>query len=457
MTARILVVDDIAANVKLLEARLRADYFEVLTAADGPEALAICAAAHVDLVLLDIMMPGMDGFEVCSRLKANPKTAHIPVVIVTALNEPQDRVRGLEAGADDFLTKPVNDLQLMARVRSLLRLKALGDELRIRAETAQMIGAQELLDYGAGKPLEPGLVLLVDERVGAQERVARILAPIAEIVAMPDPQAALFEAAEKPYELVIVSDHFSGFDPLRLCSQLRSVERTRLLPIMIMVEPGQDDLVGRALELGVNDYITRPLDAHEMMARVTTQIRRKRYNEKLRRSVHETIELAVTDGLTGLYNRRYLDTHMEALVKRAWAKERPLSICLIDIDRFKAINDVHGHEAGDEVLRELSARIRQTVRGADLACRYGGEEFVVIMPETEPGPAAAIAERLRLAIEDTPFPLACRQTALAITASFGLASLQTADDDAQRLFRRADEALYTAKRTGRNKVVAAAA
>src|ERR1700726_3036164 len=123
MTARVLVVDDVAANVRLLEARLSAEYFDVVTAMSGKDALAICERAECDLVLLDVMMPDLDGFEVCRRLKANPTTHHIPVVMVTALDQPSDRVRGLEAGADDFLTKPVSDIALVARVRSLTRLK----------------------------------------------------------------------------------------------------------------------------------------------------------------------------------------------------------------------------------------------------------------------------------------------------------------------------------------------
>src|SRR6478752_2717800 len=191
MTARILVVDDIPANVKLLEARLLAEYFDVLTADDGYKALAICENQPVDLVLLDIMMPGIDGFEVCERLKANSRTAHIPVVMVTALDQPSDRVRGLKAGADDFLTKPVNDLQLMSRVKSLVRLKNVSDELRLRAETAQSVGLQDL--NRSDRPDELGNVLLVDGRAGSQDRLIRALKPIAEVVAMSDPQAALFE------------------------------------------------------------------------------------------------------------------------------------------------------------------------------------------------------------------------------------------------------------------------
>src|SRR6201985_2248286 len=133
MTARVLVVDDVPANVKLLEARLSAEYFDVATAMSGLEALAICEKAECDIVLLNVMMPDMDGFEVCRRLKSNSKTHHIPVVMVTALDHPSDRVRGLEAGADDFLTKPVSDVALIARVRSLSRLKLMTDELRVRA------------------------------------------------------------------------------------------------------------------------------------------------------------------------------------------------------------------------------------------------------------------------------------------------------------------------------------
>src|ERR1700692_2407054 len=140
MTARVLVVDDILSNVKLLEAKLSAEYFEVMTAFNGLECLAKMEQAIPDIVLLDVMMPGMDGFEVCRRIKANPRTAHVPVVMVTALDQPSDRVAGLDAGADDFLTKPVDGAALFARVRSLVRLKMMPDELRMRESTGQGMG-----------------------------------------------------------------------------------------------------------------------------------------------------------------------------------------------------------------------------------------------------------------------------------------------------------------------------
>jgi two-component system cell cycle response regulator len=456
MTARILVVDDIPANLKLLEVRLLAEYFDVLTADDGYKALSICDSTHVDVILLDIMMPGMDGFEVCERLKSNPKTSHIPVVMVTALDQPSDRVRGLKAGADDFLTKPVNDLQLISRVKSLVRLKTLSDELRIRADTAQNLALEDMLKGMDGRE-EAGHVLLVDSRASSQERIVRALKPVANVTAMSDPQAALFEAAENPFDLVIVNANLDDYDPLRLCSQLRSLERTRFLPLLLITELGADEVIVRALDLGVNDYIVRPIDPNELVARTLTQIKRKRYNDRLRTSVRQTIELAVTDSLTGLHNRRYLDNHLKVLFNRAAARSRALSVCITDIDRFKSVNDTYGHDAGDEVLREFAARIRSTVRGADLACRYGGEEFVVVMPDTDADAAASIAERLRDIIERTPFHLKGTGTAISITASLGIACNSMGAETPEQLLKQADRALYEAKNAGRNRVVAAAA
>jgi len=457
MTARILVVDDIPANVKLLEARLIAEYFEVLTAADGMTALSICDQTPVDLILLDIMMPGIDGFEVCRRLKTNPRTAHIPVVMVTALDQPADRVRGLQVGADDFLTKPVNDLQLMTRVKSLVRFKALSDELRLRAETTRGMGLESLLAPHQGQLEEPGLVLLVEGRANAQDRMMRALSGVAECVAIGDPQAALFEAAEKPYELVIVSSALEGYDPLRLCSQMRSLERTRFIPMLVTAEQGEEELVIRALELGVNDYLMRPLDPNELAARSITQIRRKRYSDRLRASLTQSVEFAVTDALTGLNNRRYLDTHLATLVERSCRRDRPLSVLITDIDHFKAFNDTHGHEGGDDVLREFARRVRGAVRGADLACRYGGEEFVVVMPDTTAEVAAQVAERLRAAVAAAPFMISASGGAATVTTSVGIATLEKAGEGADALLRRADKALYQAKHNGRNRVASEAA
>lgn len=457
MTARILVVDDVPANVKLLEARLLAEYFEVITANSGVDALEACENGKIDVVLLDVMMPEMDGFEVCRRLKADPSTQHIPVVMVTALDQVSDRVRGLEAGADDFLTKPVNDLQLMTRVKSLVRLKMLTDELRLRASTTRNIGIEELLSRRNTLPEAASQVLLVDDRATSAERLTKMLRGRCELTVNADPQAAFFQAAEGGFDCVIISTGLKDHDPLRLCSQLRTLDRTRFVPIMLIAGEGEEERLVRGLDLGVNDYLVRPVDQHELVARLATQIRRKRYNDHLRASLAETIEMAVTDGLTGLHNRRYLDSHLATLFERAKSRNRPLSLMITDIDKFKAINDSWGHDVGDEVLREFASRLRKNVRGIDLACRMGGEEFVVVMPDTEPAVAKKVAERIRMQIAQTPFPAGTGGKAIDVTVSVGVAGIGAGVDTVETLMKRADVALYQAKNGGRNRVVAAAA
>ena len=331
MTARVLVVDDVPANVKLLEARLSAEYFDVSTAMCGTDALAICEKAECDIVLLDVMMPDMDGFEVCRRLKSNPATHHIPVVMVTALDQPSDRVMGLEAGADDFLTKPVSDIALIARVRSLARLKMMTDELRMRALTSREIGIQNPELEAIADAGRAGRVLMVDDRPSSYERLAGMLKTQHAVDIEPNASEALFHAAEGNYDLVIVSLGLENYDALRLCSQLRSLERTRALPILALCDPEDNTRMMRGLEIGVNDYLTRPVDKNELSARVRTQIRKKRYTDKLRDNVQQSIEAAIIDALTGLYNRRYMESHLGTLVEQAasidcWTLSRSLSV-----------------------------------------------------------------------------------------------------------------------------------
>ncbi len=324
MTARILVVDDLLANVKLLEARLTAEYFDVVVALNGPEALALCERGLCDIVLLDVMMPEMDGFEVCRRLKADRATHHIPVIMVTALDQPSDRVRGLEAGADDFLTKPVSDIALIARVRSLVRLKMITDELRVRATTSQEIGIADPIGAALADSGRSGRILIVDDRPASYERLAAMLAQEHSVDVEPDPQEALFHAAEADYDLLMVSLGLEHFDGLRLCSQIRSLDRTRSIPILVITEVEDNGRLLRGLEIGINDYLVRPIDRNEMLARVRTQVRRKRYGAKLRDNMQLSLEMAITDGLTGLYNRRYMESHLATLIDQAGRAESRL-------------------------------------------------------------------------------------------------------------------------------------
>ena len=457
MSARILVVDDIPANLKLLEARLSAEYFDVRTTSNGADALKIAERAECDIILLDVMMPDMDGFEVCRRLKSNPATHYIPVLMVTAPDSPADRVRGLEAGADDFLTKPVSDVVLIARVRSLTRLKMMTDELRMRAITSLEIGVQApersaVADSGKG-----GRVLFVDDRPSSYERLAPLLSQDHTVDVETSPADALFRAADGDYDLLIVSLDLNDFDGLRLCSQARSLERTRHVPILAIADPEHNTRLLRGLEIGVNDYLLSPVDKHELLARARTQIKKRRYTDHLRDNVQHSIEAAIKDALTGLHNRRYMESHLATLAEQAAGRGKPLALMMLDIDYFKSINDSHGHDAGDDVLREFAVRIRKSIRGIDLACRYGGEEFVIVMPETDLHVAGMVAERLRRSIAGEPFAIEKGTKHIEVTISIGLSTLERKGEPVADVLKRADTALYRAKHDGRNRVVAQAA
>ena len=457
MTARILVVDDVPANLKFLEARLSAEYFDVRTASSGPAALRLCAQTVFDVVLIDVMMPGVDGFEVCRRLKADETTAHVPVILVTALDQAADRVRGLEAGADDFLTKPVDELSLIARVRSLARLKLVVDELRRRAEQSASLGLQPHGLAGlSGDDPGRGRILLVEDRAGAGERIAAALGQAHEVALEPDAGEALFRAVSGDFDLVVVSSSLQDQDPLRICSQLRSLERSRDLPLLLLADPGERDRIIRGLAIGVNAYLVRPGARTALAARVRTQLRRKRYTDRLRQVMAESLQLAVIDPLTGLHNRRYLDTQLATLVEASANADKALSLMILDIDHFKSVNDTHGHQAGDEILKGFANRVRGIVRRGDLLCRLGGEEFILVMPDTDLDMAGRIGERVRETVGSAPFPVAADGASIPVTVSIGIAD-RRGSRDVEVLMKRADRALYRSKALGRNRVCADAA
>jgi len=452
MSARVLVVDDMIANIKLLEARLTAEYFEVHTATSGPEALEICKQGLIDIILLDVMMPGMDGFEVCRRLKSDRTTAHLPVVMVTALDQPADRVKGLDAGADDFLTKPVDEIALLARVRSLARLKVAVDELRTRTATSANFGLKDRLADVLAETEPRGKILIVEDRQAPTERMVQALSPLHQIEVETRPQEALFRAAEGEFDLMIVSLGLANYDALRLCSQVRSLERTRSLPTVLIADTEDRSRVMRGLDLGVNDYIMRPIDRNELIARCRTQLRRKRYADSLRDTVQSSIEMAVFDQLTGLHNRRFMDMHLATMMEQAAGRNKPLSLLVLDIDFFKKVNDTYGHDAGDDVLKTFADRVKRVVRSADLLCRMGGEEFVIAMPDTPGDTALKVAERIREMICDEMFPINNGTREIKVTVSIGLAE-RGKELVSDAIIKRADRALYRAKSEGRNRVI----
>jgi len=447
MSARILVVDDLAPNVHLLKVKLQAEYYDVLTARSGHEALEIAETERLDLILMDAMMPGMDGFEACKRIKDNPNTWHVPVIMVTALEETKDRIRGLEAGADDFVTKPIDDFNVMARVRSLLRLKMVTDQLLSHTGNG-LSNSRELLE---SIEQQSGRVLLVEDHDLHAEKIAKPLRDRHQIIIEKDPIQAI-RLAKSGIDVVIVSLVSDSFDGLRVCASLKFNEESRDIPILVIGDPEDEARFIRAYDIGINDTIMRPVEVQELKARVKTLLRRKFYADSLRENFNENLEMVVADPLTGLGNRRYFDRTVEPFFEELETKSTPFSIMVFDIDHFKRVNDILGHDMGDQILKEVAARLVTNMRAIDVVSRYGGEEFMIAMPNTKVDEALIAADRVRSLIAGTP--IFVDGEALQITTSVGVAQAEDGEN-LRDVFKRADDALYKAKESGRNKALPA--
>ncbi len=454
MSGRILVVDDIEPNVRLLKAKLEAEYYDVITANNGMDAIESARQFVPDLILLDVMMPQMDGFEVCTRLKNDPRTRHIPVVMVTALDHQEDKVKGLEAGADDFLSKPIDDVALFARVRSLLRLKMVMDELRQREASGRALGAISDTMPRLDDTDTPANILILEDDERQCARLAHKLGEGYHLALCTDPREASERLDAENFDLLVVNLAARGFDGLRLCARMRSNDKGRVIPILALVNPDNREQIVRAFDIGVNDVLLRPVDANELTARVNTQLRCKHYADTLRQSLDSSFEMSVTDQLTGLHNRRFMQTRIEDALTRLERGVESASILIADVDHFKLVNDRWGHDAGDKVLQEVASRIKANMRAIDILCRYGGEEFVVVMPGSDINAAMQAAERLREAVALEPFELGSEHGTIPITISAGVTELFKGDTHETGLIR-ADKALYHAKSKGRNRVLSA--
>jgi len=447
MSARILIVDDLAPNLHLLEVKLAAQYYDVVTAMSGKQALKLAGNEKFDLILLDAMMPGLNGFEVCKRLKSNPATWHIPVVMVTALEETRDRIRGLEAGADDFITKPIDDFNLLARVKSLLRLKMVTDQLL--SHTGHTMESSrpmlEILDNRKGN------ILIVDDHILKLEKIAEPLRHYHDIILETDPKHAIDRINNK-IDLVIVSLVSTKFDGLRFCARLRSDAVTRDTPILAIGDPEAEATLVRAYDIGINDTLMRPIEAQELQARVNTQLKRKFYADSLKDNFNESLEMVVTDPMTGLGNRRYFDRSVAPLFDQLNENGQAFSLVIFDVDHFKRVNDILGHDVGDIVLKEVAARLASNMRSIDVVSRYGGEEFLIAMPDTDQEAAVVAADRIRSLIGGTPITVGDQAFSIAVSAGVAEANK---GDKFRDVFKRTDEALYSAKQSGRNQVCGA--
>ncbi|MCC8417914.1 MAG: PleD family two-component system response regulator [Rickettsia endosymbiont of Bryobia graminum] len=450
MTASVLIVDDIASNIKLLEAKLLVEYYVVFTANNGKDALSILENTKIDVVLLDVMMPDMDGFETCRKIKSNPQTNHIPVIMVTALSDVEDRVKGLEAGADEFLTKPIDDTALFARVKSLTRMKAVVDELKLRNTTNAELGASiiEVKDNFAGSK-----ILLINDDIVQAKNITKILLYITnQVKTISDISELENNTTEYMPDLVIISSELEQNDPLRVCVTLRTNSKFRDIAIMLQAQEEDKSMILKALELGINDYFCYPIDMNELLARTKTQLRKKHYQDNLRNILELSINLSIKDGLTGVFNRHYFDTHIKQMVNKANDSKRSLCLLMCDIDHFKQVNDTYGHQAGDILLKAIANVLKNIFRVTDLIARFGGEEFSILIDDIAIRDAIYVAERVRKEIESIDFKVKTQQEPIKKTISIGVTEYKIGET-INNFIERADKALYQAKDTGRNKVV----
>lgn len=458
MAEKILIVDDMSVNRIMLKVKLKEACHESIQADDGESALRLARDEQPKLILLDMMLPDISGIEVCRRLRADPATSHIPIIIITASVDPARRLEALQAGADDFLNKPLNEAILLARIRSLLRACETEDELRLRAATCGELGFAE-----AGSTFETPAHLGIIAPDGATAISWRaMLAPrFAGKIDILTPAAALAAADGQrvPEIYMIAADLPSNGSGLRLIADLRSRVRSRHSAICLVLPDTGGELGATALDLGATDLLPLPLDPEETALRLKLHVGRKRRTDQLRRQVRDGLRLAVSDPLTGLYNRRYALAHLERIAQRARETGRRYAVMVLDLDRFKAINDTFGHTVGDRVLESVAERLRDNLRPSDLVARIGGEEFLVALPDTTLGTARMAAERLCRTIEAHPVGLPGGRE-VSVTISVGLALGNDRRDGtpepARSVLERADAALFAAKTCGRNQVTISA-
>lgn len=445
----ILVVDDIETNIKLLTAKLLKEYYTVLTANSGKKALAILKKEKIDIILLDVMMPEMDGFEVCKTIKTDPETTHIPVVMVTALSDIDDRVKGLEAGADEFLTKPINDTALFVRLKSLSRMKSLIDELKLRNSTNALLGITniEMHETFADKK-----ILLINDDVVQAKNIKQMLLKITANVKVISNSDELDIINEYTPDLVIISSMLENEDPLRISIILRGKAEISGVVIILQIDEDGMPLVVKGIELGINDYFVYPIEESELLARIKTQLRRKQYQDNLRNDLEQSVNLAAKDGLTGLFNRRYFDIHLKQMIEKTNKESIKLYLLMCDIDNFKHVNDTYGHQAGDKVLTIVSRILNNTLRVTDLIARFGGEEFTILLTDIDISQAIETAERVRVKIEYMDFHIEDQMEPLKKTISIGVTEYKK-EESIESFIERADKAMYEAKTTGKNKVV----
>jgi two-component system cell cycle response regulator len=450
---RILIVDDEPLNVKLLAAKLSAENYETIPAYSGEEALGKITPESPDLILLDIMMPNMDGYEVTRRLKNNPNSRNIPVILVTALDGTDNKIKGLEAGADEFLNKPVNTPELLARVKSLLSLKNYQDQLKTPSLTRKFFAAPMSEKRPIQKTIDlPSILLVEDNQKDAKLIQSYLRGEPYQIKLVKNGEETISCVRQEEIDLILLDILLPGMDGFEVCRRLKKEEQTRNIQIVAITSLRDLESKIKGIEHGVDDYLVKPINRHELGVRVKALIKKKAYLDSLHAGYEIAVHSAITDKLTGLYNQAYFNHFLDFEIKRSLRQKSPVTLFMLDVDDFKQYNDSLGHLAGDGILKDLAELIRTNVRDIDLAARYGGEEFAVVLPNTDIKDAVKVAERIRQIIHRHTFPQLKSLPSKKPSISVGVAVYPYDAGSVEGLIQKADSALYKAKKEGKNRV-----
>jgi two-component system cell cycle response regulator len=448
---KILIVDDEPLNVKLLAAMLPSDQYDTVCAYSGEEALKIVTDLPPDLILLDIMMPGLTGYEITRILKSDPDSQDIPIVLVTAFGGSDSEIKGLEAGADEFLNKPVNKTELLARAKSLLRLGQYKQQIKSRTCSLNSVVHGNKDNNCSEKEINLPSILIVEDNKIDEKLLQRYLqGEPYQIKLAKDGEEAISRAQQERIDVILLDLILPRKNGFEVCSALKEMEHTQNIQIVAIT--GLSDLESKlkGIELGVDDYLFKPVNMHILRTRVKALVKKKALLDKLCDRYEMAVHSAITDKLTGLYNRRYFDYFLDLEIKRSSRQQTSLALLMVDIDDFKQINDTLGHLFGDTILNKLGELLKTQIRETDMAARYGGEEFAVVMSNTDLAEAVQIAERIRQTIQSYSFG----DKNVLMTASIGIALYPSDADSSNKLIEKSDRSLYKAKRSGKNRVVA---
>ena len=461
MTGTILIADSVATRRIALRARLAPAFRRVALATDAAEALATARDEAPEVVLAASDLPDMSLADLRRGLARAQGAAGATAPALAIVTPPEDRaarLAALAAGADDAMPAATPVALMLARLRRLLREREDAAELQLHEATRRALGFAE----PAATFAPPARVALLAADAGTAAARAAALSEVCGTRVRPlDRQAALALPPEARLDAVVLAAERGAAAGAALVPALRAQGATRTAALLVQTAGARAEAAAaQALDLGAQDALAGPFDAEELALRLEARLAAKRRADRLRADLREGLDAAVTDPLTGLHNRRFAMPELARLAAEAAREGRPLSLLLVDLDHFKAINDAHGHAAGDRVLAEVAGRLRAALGGAGVAARIGGEEFLVALPATDAAGAERVAQRLCAGVAAGPV-LSVAGAEVSVTVSVGVATLpaaaateEAATHAADALFAQADAALYGAKAHGRNRVSA---